>query len=331
MDVAKEAGVSAITVSRVLRTPSQVRPETRKRVDAAVAKLQYVPDPAASALASSRSEIVGVMVPSVTNTVFSDTLRGIYDVAEAEAKQIQIVNTRYDSAEEERLLRIFLSQRPAALIVTGIDQSAAVAEMMRNVTCPLVQMTEIGPEPYDMMVGFDHRAAAFTATQHLIIQGFKKIGFLGARQDPRSIRRLEGFQAAAEQAGQFDPERVMFSQTPSSAPIGASQLKDLLTKAPDADAVLCNNDDLALGVLFECQRRGMKVPDQFGICGFNDLQVMETAYPSLTSVRTPRYEIGKQAMQMVLNRLADEAPVQKVIDLGFELMVRDSTNRDVKP
>ena len=328
MDVAKEAGVSAITVSRAIRTPNAVRKETRAKVEQAVAKLNYVPDPAASSLASMRSNVVGVMVPSVTNTVFSDTLRGIFEVAEGSGTQIQITNTRYDEAEEERLLRVFLSQRPAALIVTGIDQSDAVAEMMRNVTCPLVQITEMGTAPYDMMVGFDHRAAARMATEHLISQGYTRPAFLGARQDPRSIRRLAGFRDAAQKAGVFDENRVLFSPTSSTATLGAEQWRQLMTADPNADAALCNNDDLALGMLFECQRQGVNVPKQFGICGFNDLDIMATAYPSLTSVRTPRYEVGRSAMRMVLDRLDGNRPSAPIVDLGFELMQRDSTGRN---
>lgn len=327
MDVAKEAGVSAITVSRALRTPKAVKPATRDKVNLAVAKLNYVPDSAASSLASLRSNVVGVMVPSVTNTVFSDTLRGIFEVAEGTGVQIQIANTRYDQAEEERLLRVFLSQHPAALIVTGIDQSETVSGILRNLNCPLVQITETGPDPYDMMVGFDHKSAARLATEHLIAQGYKRPAFLGARQDPRSIRRLEGFRDAASKHGVFDEKRVLFSPVASSPTLGANQLRDLLRADPDADAALCNNDDLALGILFECQRLGMNVPNRFGICGFNDLDMMATAYPSLTSVRTPRYEVGRRAMEAVQMRLAGKTPEALTSKLDVELMRRDSTRR----
>lgn len=327
MDVAEEAGVSAITVSRALRTPKQVRAETRSKIDAAIAKLNYVPDPAASALASMRSNVIGVMIPSVTNTVFLDTMRGIYDVAEGKGVQVQITNTRYDPEEEERLLRVVLSQRPAALIVTGVDQSETVAAMLRDAPCPVVQIIETGPEPYDMMVGFDHRAAARAATEHLIAQGYQRPAYLGARHDPRSTRRLEGFRMAAEAAGCFDPTRVLYADTPSSATLGPQQLAELLSRNPQADAALCNNDEVALGLLFECHRRGLEVPTRFGICGYNDTAAMAIAHPSITSVRTPRYEIGRLAMQMILDRLQGRAPADAVIDLGFELIERDSTRR----
>lgn len=327
MDVARAAGVSAITVSRAIRTPDRVSSEARARVDAAIRDLGYTPDPAAKALASSRSDVIGVLVPSVTNSVFLDTMRGLYEVAEPTDYRVQIANTRYSAAEEERLLRMFLTQRPAGLIVTGVDQSAATAALLRNAPCPVVQITEIGPAPFDMMVGFSHSDAARTAAEHLVDAGYRRIGFLGARRDARSTRRLSGFRAGLEGKGLYNPARVLFADRPSSVPLGAEQLVELLTRDPDADAVLCNNDDLALGVLFECQRRGLSIPDRFGICGFNDISVMATACPSLTSVQTPRREIGRQAMTMLIARLADEDPGRTVRDLGFNLVMRDSTRR----
>lgn len=327
MDVARDAGVSAITVSRALRTPDRVSAETRAKVTAAVRHLGYTPDPAAKALASKHSDIIGVIIPSLTNSVFLDTLRGIFEVAETCDYRVQIGNTSYSETEEERQVRSFLSQRPAGLIVAGIDQTASTARLLRQAPCPIVQITETGPAPFDMMVGFSHSEAARAAAQHLADQGYRRIGFLGARRDARSTRRLSGFRAGLESRGLFNPARVLFSDQPSSVPLGAAQLVDLLTRDPKADAVLCNNDDLALGVLFECQRRGIAIPGRFGLCGFNDIDVMAAAWPAITSVRTPRREVGRQAMTMILARLAGEDPGPTVRDLGFQLIPRDSTAR----
>lgn len=124
-EVAREADVSAITVSRALRGPEQVSEATMARIEAAVRKLGYVPDMAARALASRHTNVIGVLIPSVTNNVFSDVLRGIYDAIDGTRYHLQLGNTRYSVLEEENLLRIFLSQRPAGLIVSGIDQSPA--------------------------------------------------------------------------------------------------------------------------------------------------------------------------------------------------------------
>lgn len=326
-DVARSAGVSAITVSRVLRTPSRVSPATRERVEASIKSLDYMPDAAASALASAHSNVVGVVLPSVTNKVFLETLRGIFDVAETDGTQIQIANSRYDAEEEERLLRIFLSQKPAGLIITGCDQSEATRKLLTGVRCPVVQITELGPEPIDMMVGYDHAAAGALAAQHLFDMGYRRIGFLGARRDPRSLRRLGGFQRKLEKLGAFDAARVLFSEGPSSVQLGSQQFCDLRRSDPKADAVLCNNDDLALGALFACQHGGLSVPQDIGICGFNDQEFMAAAAPGLTSIQTPRLEIGRRAMEMISLRLKDPKMSLPSEDLGVKLSKRESTAR----
>jgi LacI family gluconate utilization system Gnt-I transcriptional repressor len=324
-EVAKLAGVSPITASRFFRNPEALSASKRERVDSAAKQLDYVPNLAARALASHRTEVIGVLIPSLTNNVFSDVLRGIYDASEGSRYTIQFANTRYSILEEEKLLRLFQAQKPAGLIVTGINQTAESRQIMEQMNCPIVQIMEIGPEPVDMMVGFSHYNAAFSAISHLLTQGFERIGFLGARMDPRVQRRFEGYRDALKAAARFDPRFVATTTTPTSVTLGGALFADLLARAPEIDAVFCVNDDLALGVLFECQRRQIAVPDAMAIVGFNDLEFMASAVPTLTSVRTNRYEMGKTAVDMVTAALDDNRPAQPVRDLGFEIMIRQSS------
>jgi LacI family gluconate utilization system Gnt-I transcriptional repressor len=326
-DVALRAGVGAITVSRALREPERVSPELRRQVAAAVAELGYVPDRNARALASARADVIGVLVPSLTNNVFAEVVRGIYDGLAGSHLQVQIGNTHYSGVEEERLLKVFLSQRPAALIVSGIDQTPAARTLLENAGCPVVQIMETGPDPIDMMVGFSHFEGGKAVTRHMIAAGYRNIGFIGARMDPRSQRRMAGYRAAMEEAGLFDHRQVTTTLVPSSVSLGRDLLREARSKVPELDAVFCNNDDLALGVLFECHRSGVAVPTAMGIAGFNDLEMMKAAFPSITSVRTHRYAIGKQAVDMVQAVISGDRPRQPVIDLGFELVPRESTSR----
>jgi LacI family gluconate utilization system Gnt-I transcriptional repressor len=324
-EVAKLAGVSPITASRFFRNPAALSISKRERVESAARELGYVPDLAARALASQRTEVIGVLIPSLTNNVFSDVLRGIYDASQGSPYSIQFVNTRYSILQEEKLLRLFQAQRPAGLVVTGINQTSQSRSVMEAMNCPIVQIMEIGPDPVDMMVGFSHNKAAFAAVSHLIEQNYRRIGFLGARMDPRVQRRLEGYRDAMKAASLFDPALILTTPVPTSVTMGGTLFADLLARMPDIDAVFCVNDDIALGVLFECQRRQIRVPEDMAIVGFNDLEFMASAVPSLTSVRTNRYEMGRNAITMVMEAVEGDRPATPVVDLGFELMIRGSS------
>jgi LacI family gluconate utilization system Gnt-I transcriptional repressor len=325
--VADRAGVGTITVSRALRDPERVSLELRERIALAVRELGYVLNPNARALASVRADVIGVLIPSMTNNVFSEVLRGIHDGLGQSPLQIQLGNTHYSEREEERLLRVFLSQHPSALIVSGIDQSPAARRLLAAAECPVVQIMEIGPDPIDMMIGFSHFEGGKAATTHLLDAGCRHVGFIGARMDPRSSRRLEGYRSAMRLAGRDDASLVTTTTMASSVSVGARLFRETIERVPQLDAVVCNNDDIALGALFACQKAGLDVPSRICIAGFNDLEMMEVAHPAITSIRTPRYEIGRQAVMMAMAELAGERVENRVVDLGFELKVRASTTR----
>lgn len=324
-EVAKLAGVSPITASRFFRNPEALSLAKRERVDSAVKELGYVPNLAARALASHRTEVIGVVIPSLTNNVFADVLRGIYDSLEGSRYSIQLANTRYSILQEERLLRLFRAQKPAGLIVTGINQTADSRTILESMNCPVTQIMEIGEAPVDMMVGFSHYDAGSAAISHILAQGRRRIGFLGARMDPRVQRRFEGYRDAMKAASLYDPNLIVTTSVPTTVTLGGTLFADLVARAPDIDAVFCVNDDLALGVLFECQRRRISVPRDLAIVGFNDLEFMASAVPSLTSVRTNRYEMGRHAVTMVIDAIEGRRPEVPVLDLGFQLMVRESS------
>jgi len=252
-------------------------------------------------------------------------LRGIYDSSEGSRYTIQLANTRYSILQEEKLLRLFRAQKPAGLIVTGINQTSESRTILESMNCPVTQIMEIGDSPVDMMVGFSHYDAAATAISHILEQGYRRIGFLGARMDPRVQRRFEGYRDAMKAASLFDPNLIVTTSVPTTVTLGGTLFADLLARTSDIDAVFCVNDDLALGVLFECQRRQMSVPRDLAIVGFNDLEFTASAVPSLTSVRTNRYEMGRHAVTMVIDAIEGRRPREAVLNLGFQLMVRESS------
>jgi LacI family gluconate utilization system Gnt-I transcriptional repressor len=186
---------------------------------------------------------------------------------------------------------------------------------------------ELGPDPVDMLVGFSHLDSGTAVTRHMIEAGYRRIAFMGARMDPRSQRRLAGYRSAMEEAGLADPRLITTTSQPSSVTLGRELFRDALARVPTLDAVFCNNDDLALGVLFECNRAALSVPGKIGIAGFNDLEMMKVAYPSITSVRTHRYQIGRTAIDMARKAMNGERPAERIIDVGYELQIRESTSR----
>lgn len=326
-DVAHQAGVSAITVSRALREPEKVSPPLREAILKVVEEMGYVPDLAARALASKNSGLVGVMSPGLTSHAFLALIRGIEDRVRSSDLRIQYASAETDTEDQLRQLRFFLSQNPAGLIHVGQIGDPAIDDLLRHAPCPVVEIMDVSREPSDMAIGIDHRQAAETATRHLLEKGYRRIAMLGGAWDFRARRRLEGFQAVLEEAGLFDSALVLSIDGSTSVGLGCRLLDRLKSEAPDAEAAFCHNDDIALGVLFECQRRGLAVPQDFGICGFNDLDYAGFAFPAITSVRVPRYEIGYRAVDMIIRAAGSDTSTTKRVDLGYQLVQRGSTAR----
>lgn len=327
-DVASAAGVSAITVSRVINKPEMVSAVVRQRVMDAVDRLGYIPNRSASALASARSGIIGVVIPSLSNSVFNDVLRGIYDVTGSAGYQVLLVDTHYSSLEEERLVRTLLGQAPEGMIITGGQQTGHTRTMLRAAATPVVQIMERLDDPIDMNVGFSHQQAAFDMVSALHQQGYQQVGFVGARMDVRAQQRLQGYRRAMIQAGRLADRLIVTSPRPSSMAMGAELFRGLMVQADGAcDAIFCVNDDLALGALFECQRMHLAVPEAIAICGFNDIEAAARVNPPLTSVYVPRYDMGVRAAEMIVQSIRGEAPAERCVDCGYQLKMRESTLR----
>jgi LacI family gluconate utilization system Gnt-I transcriptional repressor len=188
---------------------------------------------------------------------------------------------------------------------------------------------ELTDDPIDINIGFSQFAAGHAATRYLLDLGHRRIGHIRARLDPRSRRRFEGYRQAMEEM-QIDPAPfIAATPRPSTVGLGSELFAEMLARSPDLEAVFCCNDDLALGALFECRRRGIGVPEAIAIVGFNDLEYCAHSFPSITSVATPRYETARRAAEIVLEiiRGSGMRPQSPRIDLGFTIRERESTGR----
>lgn len=329
VDVAVKAGVSAITVSRVINQPEKVSEPLRRQVQAAIDSLGYIPNQFASSLASAKSHVIGVAIPSLSNIVFNDVLRGIYDVAGKANYKVLLVDTHYSPFEEEKMIRTLLSQAPEAMIITGGDQTRACRNMLEKARVPIVQIMELLSDPIDMNIGFSHEQAGHDVVNQMLQTGHSRIAFIGARMDPRVQQRLQGYKTAMEAANKPWDDLVMTTPEPSSIGLGGELFKSLMAETRgDVDAIFCCNDDLALGALFESQRMNIRVPADLAICGFNDIEAAAFVNPTLTSVHTPRYEMGAKATEMLVHVLEGKKIDNKKVDIGYELKLRKSTKNN---
>lgn len=327
-DVARAAGVSASTVSRALRGERSVDPALIERVTAMSSRLGYVPDPAARALASQRSDHVAILIPLLSNALFVDLLEAAQTTLRAAGFQTLMGVTHYDAREEEQLLREQLLHRPAGLLVTGLDHNPTTRKLMDSSQVPCVHLMDLPSgdvleAPY--CVGFRQTDAGAAMTRHLLSRGYRRIAFAAAQLDPRVMQRLYGWRSALQEAGGYEATLEWLNPAPSSLALGGVLFEQIMQQRPAVDAIFFCNDDLAQGALMAAMRLGIAVPTQVAIAGFNDLTGSDQMLPTLTTVRTPRAQIGQASAQMLLSLMRGEEPEVAQLDLGFEIIQRLST------
>jgi LacI family gluconate utilization system Gnt-I transcriptional repressor len=314
--VAKLAGVSSITVSRVVRLPNLVAPETRTRVEAAMRELGYVPNQVAGALASARSGSVGVLVPTIANSIFADTVQGLSDELEPLGYAVILAQSRYDDAREDRMLAALLSRRPESLIMVGSPATEDGARLLRRAGIPIVETWDLPAEPIDAVAGFDNYAAGVVVARHLMAQGRESLAFIGG-DDPRATRRWHGFNDTALAAGMKAPRRLILERNASGSVAALAEL-------PGVDAVFAANDAHAIGFMSGLRiagllRNGPAAEQPVAIVGLGDLEMGRLISPGLSTIRVHGDAIGRTAAKLMLTR---DGP--RHVDLGFELVLRDS-------
>ncbi len=320
-DVALLAGVNMMTVSRVVNQPSKVAEATRDKVLAAIKKTGYVPNLMAGSLASNKSRIVGCIVPTIDNSIFSQTVRALSDALAASGYQLLLGQSNYDPLEEDKLVATFLSRKVDGMVLTGGAHSALTTRRLKLAKIPVVETWDLPAKPIDMVAGFSNYAAGRAVGEYLRSKGYKKVCFAGGL-DERSSARFNGLKAIFHQASQIAVA------TGSSFAGGASVIADL-SKMALPDVIFFGNDALAAGAIMECQRKGIQVPADLAIFGFADLDIAASMQPALSTVRVPTSHMGKGAADMLLARLNPSRltgkPPAKIQDLGFELVLREST------
>lgn len=325
-DVAREAGVARVTVSRALSYPDKVSPATRAAVQAAIERLGYVPNLTAGSLASRRSKIVGAIVPTLSNSWFADAMDGLAETLGAAAYQLMLGQSRYHPQEEAGLVDAFIGRKVDALVLTGVVHQPAMRDKLRRLQLPTVEIWDLTDDPIDMVVGFSNQAVGEAVADYLLARDRHRVGFIGA-DEVRSLKRLHGLRSRFQAQGLAVPPAELV-QPPSTIEDGARGLAVLLERNPGLQAVFCSNDTLGVGALFECRRRGLQVPGQMAVVGFSDLAIAAACAPTLTSVRVQSRELGCRVGRLLLQRLNRQVPADanlpRLTDLGFQIIERES-------
>lgn len=303
--VARMAGVSAMTVSRALKSDSAVAKPTRDRILEIVRQVGYVPDASARVFATRRSGFVAALVPSLNNSNFADTVHGMSEVFDAEGLQMLLGDTEYSLSREEDLIWAFLQRRPEAIILTGGVHSERTRELLASADVPIVETWDLPERPLGDVVGFSNREAGAAMVRYLHERGRRRIGFIGGKTnfDTRGAERRAGFKHAARSLRLPSDRIILAGKPPVTMAQGAEALEAMLSRWPDVDAIVCVSDLSAFGVLAECQRRGIDVPDRIAIAGFGDFDVARCCHPRLTTIAVDCAAIGRAAAEAALDAL----------------------------
>lgn len=323
-DVARRAGVSVATVSRVLNNNPKVKPPLRTRVEQAMQELSYQPSALARGMRSQTAQVIGLILPDIGNPFFTSLARAIEDAAHESGYGLLLCNSDEDPDKEQRYADILLAQRVAGVIL--IPASMDLCEPLQTRDIPLVCVARPIPEcPVDTVL-LDSKSGSRMVTRHLIELGHRRIGLIvGLRDAIVSQERFQGFKRTLEDAGiPFDPDLVRYGSLTEDG--GYQKALELLESQPHPTALFVTNNDMALGALRAIQARGIQVPHDLSVASFGDMPCFSLFRPSLTVVQQPVYELGLEAANLLLRRIRGKAPPSHVLmRLAPNLVVGGST------
>lgn len=306
-----------MTVSRCLRDPETVSEKLRERIFAVAETLGYIPNRGPDILSKATSRAIGVLVPSLTNQVFANVIKGIEQATEPAGYHLMLSHYGYSPELEEQSLASLLSYNVDGVILSDNRHTKRTHRMLETAGIPTVEIMDTYTVPFHQAVGFDNVAAAYAMVSEMIHRGRRHIMYLAVRLDARTLQREKGYRQAIEEHG-LTPI-TLHSTLHSSYSVGAALMRQILEEYPDTDALFCTNDDVAVGAYFECLRQRIAVPERLAIAGFHGHDIGQVMAPRLASVVTPREAIGERAANELLKRIHGEAIEQTVIDLGYHI------------
>lgn len=326
-DVSKAAGLSLITVSRALRQPETVHPDTREKIRRTIEDIGYVPNLVARALVSQKSDMVGVVVPVLHSSLFADFTQGAANVLRSHGLQMLLGVSDRATNHEEEAVRTFIARQADAIIVTGFTHTDACRKMLTNFGGPVVETWNLRDEAVDIVVGYDNFLAAADMTRYLINKGYQEIVMVGGTFDnnDQATDRHDGFLAAMREAGrEVKPDSIVAVPNPTTIESGADLIMSLLARPVKPDAVFIQAELPAQGAMLACLSQGIRIPEDIAIASFGDLNLSALLPVPLTTIKVRSSEIGKRTADMVIKRLRGESIEQTSQDVGYDLVIRKS-------
>lgn len=322
-DVARVAGLAPMTVSRALNKPELVRPETVERVRQAVELTGYIPNLLAGGLASKRSRLVAAIVPQLFNSMFAETVQALGDRLAASGYHLLLSISEYSRDREAQLVSALLSRRPDGIVLTGINHAPETRKLLMSAAIPVVETWDLTPTPIDMLVGFSHEKIGEAIGRHLYAKGYRRFGLVWADDERAAIRR-KGLESVLAEHGISDVPAAIVG-LPTTFEMGRQGLANLLDSGRPFDVVVCSSDALAQGALTEANARGIAVPRSLGIMGFGDLDFSAHTLPALSSIHIDKHAIGVKAAEALIARIEGREMDERIIDVGFSLVERETT------
>jgi LacI family transcriptional regulator len=328
-DVATRARVHPSTASRALNlaTRSSVSAATAARVLDAATSLGYRPNSLARGLRTNRTFTIGMVVPDLTNPLFPPIARGLEDRLNEHGYQLILANTDDDDAKEQAVLAMMSTRRVDGLVLATARPSHPTLGDLAAAHAPIVLVNRGSDEAVSSVTGDDH-AGVGLAVRHLVELGHERIAFVGgSRATPTGLARYQSFMAWSESEGVgFDPQLVAFAESFTERS-GASAFAELLDRGAAFSAVVTGNDLIALGVYDVARERGLRIPEDVSVVGYNDIPFCENFHPPLTTIRIPHRQIGVKAAELILAAVEDPDATMVSLRLAPTLVTRESTAR----
>ena len=319
-DVAREAGVSIMSVSRAMRGVEGLSAKKRAEILRVAKHIGYEPSSVAGSLAAANSTLIGISVPTLADDVFGEIFDGMRPVFNNAGFQTVFDTTEYQQKREERWIDRMISWRPAGIVLSGVDHSKATRRKLINSGIPTLEIWDYSDDPIDLCVGIDHYQVGKMMAEHLLELGYCNPAYVGVeyQRDQRADKRLEGFQDAFENAG-FSLSAIVRLEESVSFDAGKQGVIEVFETAKTSpDLVYFLNDHMAVGGLLECERRGIDVPTDMGIVGFNGLNINSVLAKSITTSITPRTQMGSKAAALLVARILNVA-TENCVSLPVEL------------